>query len=384
MDARIVYAPALAAYDLGEWHPLRPERFTLAVELMRDCGLVAEEPAEGVLGRVDPVPATEDELELVHDPAFISVVREAGAHPDRFPPARAGIGDGDTPAFRGMHDASALIAGATLTAMRGVLDGRWGSALSVAGGLHHAHRARAAGFCVYNDCAVAIADALRREPDLRVLYVDIDAHHGDGVQEAFWDEPRVLTISLHETGERLYPGTGFPGERGGPGAEGSAANVPLPEGATDACYALAFERVVEPLAERFRPDVVLAQCGADAHHADPLTSLGMTVQGYDALAGRIVALAGSLAGGRLVACGGGGYGWANVVPRCWTLLAARLAGREAPRALPARWRDLSRSTSGVEAPREMLDDVWQAPPGEAGLLAETERTCEEVVGWTRT
>jgi acetoin utilization protein AcuC len=383
MDASLVYSPAMAAYDLGPEHPLRPERFTLAVALMEAYGLLAPAGASvrGRLSVVEPVPATDAELELVHAASYIAAVREASGHPEWFLTPRWGLGTADTPVFPGMHDVSALIAGATLTAMRMVLAGPCRRAFSIAGGLHHAHRDRAAGFCVYNDCAVAIASALVSEPDLRVLYLDIDAHHGDGVQEAFYQEPRVLTVSIHETGERLYPGTGVPRERGAGRGEGFAVNVPLPEGATDACYHRVFERVVEPLTRRFAPDLIVAQCGADAHHDDPLTSLGMTVRGHDELVGRILGLAFETAHGRVVACGGGGYGWEHVVPRIWTSLAARLADHTLDERLPETWRELARTTSRVVPPATLHEDDYAVYPStEARLMELTERACDEVVG----
>lgn len=362
MDACLVYDPAFATYDLGPEHPLRPERFTLAVELMEAYGLVPPGTANGVpssgaaLRVVVPIPATDEQLARVHSPAYIATVREACADPPWFALARSGLGTMDTPVFPGMHDAAALIAGAAIAATEEVLSGATRRAFSVAGGLHHAHRDRAAGFCVYNDCAVGIAHALAAQPDLRVLYVDIDAHHGDGVQELFWDDARVLTISLHETGMALYPGTGFARERGGTGAPGSAANVPLPPSATDACYRLAFEEAVVPLARRFAPGLVVAQCGADAHHDDPLTTLGMTLPGHRWLVRSIVRLADELAGGRLVAFGGGGYAWEHVVPRAWTAMAAELAGIELPEELPAAWRERVMALAGVEPPLTLSED----------------------------
>jgi acetoin utilization protein AcuC len=247
-----------------------------------------------------------------------------------------GLGPGeDTPAFKGMHDASALVCGATIAAVAAVTSGRFERAFSPAGGLHHAHRDRAAGFCVYNDCAVAIAAALDADPSLRVVYLDIDAHHGDGVQEAFYEQPRVLTISLHEDGRYLYPGTGSFRERGRGDGEGSAINVPMPPYATSECYTLAFDDVVAPAIGAFGPDLIVAQCGADAHWSDPLTNLDMTLSGFESMYRRIVGLADAVCGGRVVACGGGGYAWEHVVPRAWTLLAADLAEVRLPETLPS-------------------------------------------------
>ena len=328
MQASLVYSKALNAYDLGPGHALRPERVEGAVAMMRAHDLLG---AEG-LHVIEPRPASREDLERVHSPRYIDAVIRASAPgaPDDF---THGIGAGDTPVFPEMHAATALVAGGSIEAMRSVLDGRDTRSLAIAGGLHHAHRDRAAGFCVYNDPAIAIAWALEREPKARIAYIDIDAHHGDGVQEAFWNEPRVLTISLHESGRYLFPGTGFPDERGGLRAPDSAANVPMPQYATDACYDLAFDAVVAPLVSRFRPDLVVSQNGADALHSDPLTSLGLTLGGYRMLVERISALSHRLCAGRLVALGGGGYDWQEMVPRAWTLLAASLLGREMPASL---------------------------------------------------
>lgn len=328
MEVALVYSPALDAYDLSPQHPLRPERVSRAVALMEEYGLITE----GALRPVPPRPATREELSLVHSPEYIDTVIRASGPGGRWLPVR-GIGPGDTPDFPGMHDAAALVAGATTLAVELVTGGRPLRALSPAGGLHHAHRDRAAGFCVYNDVAVAIAAALQDDPAIRIAYIDIDAHHGDGVQEAFYEEPRVLTISLHESGRYLFPGTGDTRERGAGAGLGSAINVPLPPLATDECHLLAFDEVVIPATRGFRPDLIVAQCGADAHWRDPLTSLGVTLHGFRSLYERIVGLADAECDGRLVACGGGGYSWESVVPRAWTLLAAALTGTPVPASL---------------------------------------------------
>ncbi len=384
--AVLVYSPALAGYDLGPDHPLRPERFTLAVTLMEAYGLVPAGTAAGStatdgspLAVVAPAPASDDEIEMVHSAAYVAAVRKAGEDPScSFPPA-AGLGTLDTPVFPGMHEAAELVAGGAILATDEVLSGRHKRAFNVAGGLHHAHRDRAAGFCVYNDVAIGIAHALRRLPDLRVLYVDIDAHHGDGVQEAFYEEPKVLTISMHETGAALFPGTGFPDERGaGPGL-GYAANIPLPVGATDACYRMVFQDLVWPLARSFHPDLVVAQCGADALHHDPLTSLGLTLPGYAWLVDQVVSLADELTQGRLVAHGGGGYAWQHAVPRAWTRAAAALAGVELPEPIPDSWRRDVRATTGVEPPAGLTEDHYAIDPAEnQRLLAQTRRSLDRL------
>jgi len=375
----LVFDPALAAYDLGAAHPLRPERFTLAVELMRAEGLLADAPASGVPrgARADvipPAPLPDADLLLVHDADYIATVQAAGAHPTSFSEAR-GIGPGDTPAFRHMHEAAALVCAATATALDVALAERPAKSFSIAGGLHHAHRDRAAGFCVYNDAAVAIARVTRNRPGLRVAYIDIDAHHGDGVQEAFYDRSDVLTVSVHESGRYLFPGTGFVGEVGVGEGVGYSLNAPLPPYADDACYTLAFEEAVAPAVRSFRPDVIVAQLGADGLRSDPLTQLGLTIRGHRSLVRRIVALAGEVCGGRLAATGGGGYDAFSGVPRAWTAAMAELLGVEVPSELPGEWRAMVEAVSGQRPPHLLTEET---EPGQTervrqDLLAETER-----------
>lgn len=379
MNACLIFSLELAAYDLGADHPLRPERVTLAVALMEAYGLLAppDDPGPGVLDVIEPASAADDDLLLVHDADYVAVVKELSEHPSGAFLSRKGLGSADTPVFPGMHEASALVAGSTIRAIDEVFDAAHARAFSVAGGLHHAHRDRAAGFCIYNDAAIGIAHALQRRPDMRVLYVDIDAHHGDGVQETFYADPRVLTISLHETGMALYPGTGFADERGEAAGLGFSANVPMPPYATDACYRLAFEGAVVPLAREFAPDLIVAQCGADAQHDDPLTTLGLTVGGHAWLTRSIVSLADEVCGGRLVALGGGGYGWEHVVPRAWTLAAAALADVELPEPLPEVWRERVRAVAGVEPPNGLRADTFEVGPSvEEQLLAATRASVE--------
>lgn len=355
MTAILVFDERLAGYDLGPAHPLRPERVLRAVALMCAYGLLGDEG----LRVVAPEPAALEDLVRVHDPAYVDAVVRASDHPSAPPPDR-GLGDGDTPAFSGMHEAASLVAGAAIVAIREVIEGSAERALNIAGGLHHAHRDRAAGFCVYNDPAIGIAWALHRDPSLRIAYIDIDAHHGDGVQEAFVDDARVLTVSLHESGRYLYPGTGFADERGAGAGLGTAVNVPLPPYATDACYRLAFDEVVRPTVHDFAPDLIVSQNGADALHQDPLTSLGLTLGGYRWLTESISALSDEVCAGRLVAHGGGGYAWETIVPKAWTLLAASLLRRTMPGELSDDDGPPLREGAGdllLAQTRTVIDDV---------------------------
>ena len=374
----LVYDPAMAAYDLGPTHPLRPERFALAVSLAEALGLLAEDDGGFGPGRarvVSPPPASVADLERMHDRAYIDAVMAASARPESFAIPRMGLGSGDNPVTSGMHDASLLICGGAILGLRAVLEGDASRTFNVAGGLHHAHRARAAGFCVYNDPAVAIAAALEADPGLRIAYVDIDAHHGDGVQEAFYDDPRVLTVSVHEDGMNLFPGTGWADETGAGPGEGTALNIPMPPLATDACYALAMADAVLPALKSYGPDAIVAQLGADAHHDDPLTTLGLTLPGYRSVVREIVSAADTLCGGRLAASGGGGYGTFSIVPRAWTCALAEMLGIEPPEEIPPAWREAAETAAARRGessllPGRLCEDGLAVPPEQESLLLE--------------
>lgn len=391
MEAALVYDPGLETYRFGGGHPMRPERFSLAVELMRGWQLLEEAPVDragltpttpkGPRDRAAvwrPEPATDDDLLLAHSPELIAAVRNASATPSRADP-RHGLGPGDTPAFPGMHEAAALAVGATLLATRSVLGGPVLRAFNPGGGLHHAHRDRAAGFCIYNDCTIALSRATLENRGLRIAYVDIDAHHGDGVQEAFYDRPDVLTLSIHESGSYLYPGTGHDRDIGeGPGS-GFALNVPLPPFADDGCYAVVLRDVVAPALRAFEPDLLFVQGGADTHRDDPLTHLDMTVAGYARLVGGLVELAGELCGGRIVMTGGGGYEAFSAVPRMWACAMAALFGVEPPATVPADW--LAAVREHVPAASEATFGERSASPAADATdeaLRLTRRVCEQL------
>jgi acetoin utilization protein AcuC len=267
-----------------------------------------------------------------------------------------------------MHQASALVAGATLAAARAVWSGTAQHGASIAGGMHHAMAARASGYGVYNDAAVAIAWLLAQGAE-RVAYVDIDAHHGDGVQAAFYDDPRVLTISVHQHPATMFPFTGLPAETGGPGAEGSAVNVALPARTGDAGWLRAFHAIVPPLLARFRPQILVSQHGADTHRLDPLAGLELSIDGQRTAHAAIHALAHDLAGGCWLLTGGGGYDLVYVVPRSWTHLLAEAAGQPIDPAAPtpSRWREFVRRRTGLSAPEYMTEGATGAfEPFESG------------------
>ncbi|MGC4845962.1 acetoin utilization protein AcuC [Micromonospora sp. DT15] len=382
-DTVVVWDESLLAYDMGD-HPLDPVRVELTIALARELGILNR---PGVR-MVKPEPADDALLTRVHAPAYLAAVRNAPRDP-LF--AGYGLGTSDNPVFEGMHESSALIVGATVAAAEAVWRGDARRAVNVAGGLHHAMAARASGFCVYNDPAVAIARLLDLGAE-RVAYVDVDVHHGDGVQDIFWNDPRVLTVSLHETPLALFPGTGFPDETGGPGAQGTAVNMPLPPGVDDSGWQRAFHATVPSVLRAFKPQVLVSQCGADGHRLDPLADLNLTVDGQRATYLALRALADELCDGRWVATGGGGYALVEVVPRAWSHLLAVATGDPIDPAtlIPPAWRDLVTSRGlGREVPLRMTDDAdpsyepWQ-PTGEPNAvdraIAATRKTVFPLLG----
>jgi acetoin utilization protein AcuC len=363
----VAWDDRLSGYDFGPGHPMAPLRLKLTMELAQAFGLGRQ---DGVTIEV-PAAATDAELELHHDPGYIGMVRLAG-HPalhERGGPAsrdlttRAllmhGLGTEDNPLFAGMHEASAMVTGATLAAARAVWTSAAQHGASIAGGLHHAMAGNASGFCVYNDLAVAIAWLLGQGAE-RIAYIDVDAHHGDGVQAAFWNDPRVLTIGLHEDPATLFPGTGYATETGGPDAEGSAVNVALPAGTGDTGWLRAFHAVVPPLVRAFGPQVLVSQHGCDTHWSDPLANLELTIDAQRAAHATIHGLAHEFAGGRWLLTGGGGYEHVHVVPRSWTHLLFEAAGRplDPASAAPQLWREYVSRVTGQTAPERMTEGAF--------------------------
>lgn len=322
-----LWSPQFTQYDLGPFHPLKPERLELTYSLISDYGLLTR-PDVVV---TDATPATEAEVLAVHAREYVAAVRalDEGGTPN---PYAYGLGTGDNPIFPGIYEASLLYSGASLQAAQAVYRGEAAAAFNISGGLHHAHRARAAGFCVFNDPAIAIAWLLKESGgDAKVVYLDIDAHHGDGVQEAFYDDPRVLTISLHESGRTLFPGSGFVEELGAGEGTGFAVNLPLGPFTGDEVFLWAFEEIVPPLVAAFRPDFFVSQLGADGHFLDPQAHLHLSTAAYESVFVRI----GELAGKRWIALGGGGYSL-DAVPRVWTLAFAAMVGAKLADELPGR------------------------------------------------
>ncbi|NYD43508.1 acetoin utilization protein AcuC [Nocardioides panaciterrulae] len=348
--ATVVFDRSLTEYDFGPAHPMSPVRVDLTMRLAEELGVLDR----GL--RMVPAPmADESQIATVHDPRLIEAVIRAGNNPGVLD-EEFGLGTEDNPTFPGMHHAAAHVVGASLEAFRQVWSGESLHAVNIAGGLHHAMRERASGFCIYNDVAVGIRSLLDQGAQ-RVAYVDVDAHHGDGVERIFWDDPRVLTISLHETGQMLFPGTGFPNDSGGPDAQGSAVNVALPPGTGDAGWMRAFHAVVPALLREFDPEVLVTQHGCDSHIEDPLAHLMLTVDGQRAAYLALHDLAHEVADGRWVAVGGGGYALVEVVPRAWTHLLAIVGGHplDPLTETPAGWRAWVRDRLGRTPPYRLTD-----------------------------
>jgi acetoin utilization protein AcuC len=380
----LVWDERLTGYDFGPGHPLAPVRVELTMALARELGVLAR---PDVTTLTPAVPAGPDELELVHDAAYIDAVRAAGL--DGLPNGRYGLGTADNPVFAGMHEASALVAGATLAAAQAVWRGETGHGANIAGGLHHAMRRSASGFCVYNDPAIAIKWMLAQGAQ-RIAYVDVDVHHGDGVQAAFYDDPRVLTISLHEHPATLFPGTGLASESGSGDGRGFAVNLPLPAGTGDSGWLRAFDAVVPPLLRAFKPEVLVSQHGCDSHRLDPLANLELSVDAQRRAQLMLHDLAHEVAGGRWLVTGGGGYELVRVVPRTWTHLLAVASGDPVDPALPvpSAWRTLATERTGEYAPERMTDGAPATyipvsegiDPGDR-VDASIMNTCRAVFAW---
>ncbi|SDQ16219.1 acetoin utilization protein AcuC [Quadrisphaera sp. DSM 44207] len=359
----MVWDDVLTAHDFGPGHPMDPVRLDLTARLARELGLL---DAPGVVVAGAGV-APDALLETVHDREYVTAVRRVSADP-RLVDLQRGLGTEDDPVFAGMHETAARVVAATVDSADAVWSGECTHAVNVAGGLHHAMRDRASGFCVYNDVSAAIQRLLDAGAR-RVAYVDVDVHHGDGVEAAFWNDPRVLTVSVHESGRTLFPGTGWPADVGGPDAQGGAANVALPAGTGDAGWLRAVHAVAVPLVRAFEPQVLVTQHGCDSHFLDPLAHLAVSVDAQRAVAATLHDLAHEVCDGRWVATGGGGYELVDVVPRSWAhLLGVAAHAPVAPVVpVPPDWTAHVAALLGRPGPARMTDGAdarWQ--PWEAG------------------
>jgi acetoin utilization protein AcuC len=371
----LVWDEALASYSFGADHPLAPVRVELTVELIRGVDLI-----DGYrVVEVEPAALDDADLLRLHRPDFLAAVQRVSADPSIHADWAHGLGPGDNPIFSGMHEASKLVCAASREAARQVWEGEADHAFNPAGGLHHAMPDRASGFCVYNDPAVAI-DWLLEHGAERVCYLDVDVHHGDGVERMFADDPRVLTVSLHESGRFLFPGTGASEDIGGSGAPGSAANLPFWPGTDGAVWLDSWDAVVEPLVRGFAPDIIVSQLGADTHATDPLAHLALTVDDFGAIVSRLHRLSHEVCDGRWVAVGGGGYQLVHVVPRSWTIAFAEMTGGRLPVDTPMAWRELAAQRTGEVAPRSFTDGPVRLADG---TRARTRHEAEEAIAALR-
>lgn len=350
---RVVWDPQFARYDFGPTHPMAPLRLELTAALSSALGLFDLPQVQ----RVGAGVASDELLTRLHDPAYVASVRAASQDPAAADPGH-GLGTEDDPAFVGMHEASARIVQASTDAAEALWAVDCDHAVNFCGGMHHAMRDRASGFCIYNDAATAI-HALLEAGAQKIAYVDVDVHHGDGTESFFWNDPRVMCISVHETGRLLFPGTGFSDDVGGPNAMGDTVNLPLPPWIKDGQWLRAIHALVPQLIRAFEPEVLVSQHGCDTHSLDPLAHLSVSVDGQTAAAMLMRDLAQEVCDGRWLSLGGGGYEIIDVVPRSWSHLVAVAAGEPIPfdAPVPRRWLDDVRDRFGRQAPAFMGDGV---------------------------
>jgi len=344
-------------YNFGPQHPLRPIRVKLTYDLIRSKGILQQ----GSVEVVKPLLASREEILLFHEDNYVRLV-------EQYSKKGSGLLDmGDTPAFKGCYEATSLVAGASIVAANEVMGGRLSHAFNPSGGLHHAHPERASGFCIFNDPAVVIAHLKSKYNLKRIVYLDIDAHHGDGVMYGYYDDPAVMDVDFHESGKFLFPGTGFPDEIGKGAAKGLKLNIPLPPSTGDEAYLDAFRRIVPDTLRKFRPEIILFQCGADGHLDDRLAHLRLTTNVYAEVVSQMHDLAHQLCNGRLLLFGGGGYTLANV-PRVWTVSFSTLAGVKLDDEIPSDWSKEFEKTTREDPPPKLYDKP----------TSDDERTLKEV------
>ncbi len=354
VDGLLVYSPLYRTFSYGSDHPLRPTRLYLTHTLMGAYGLL-DGPGVRLM---EPVEVSREELLRVHSASYLDALDLANSG-ENFPDSLTwGLGFGDNPIFPGVRDWSYLVCGGSLMALREVAAGRSDVAFHTGGGFHHAHHAKAAGFCYVNDIAVAISEQVEQRQ--RVLYLDVDAHHGDGVQEAFYESDKVVTVSIHESPEHLFPGTGYVHELGEKEGYGFSVNVPLEPGSADSTFIEAFESVLPPVISSFLPDLIVMQLGVDSMKRDPLAHLNLTTRSLSHVLGRVR----ELHGGPIMATGGGGYEM-DTVARAWTLAWSILTGKEVPDELPEAYLK-ERAKYGATGARQMTlrDPVPERQPDE--------------------
>ncbi|MBU8905212.1 acetoin utilization protein AcuC [Desertibacillus haloalkaliphilus] len=357
-EAIFVYSQDQLSYKFNDDHPFNHLRLNLTYDLLQDLHALQESQI------VAPRIASDNEIALIHDKQFIEAVKAAGK--GRLSPgiaANYGLGTEDTPMFANMHEAAALLVGGTLTAVDQVMEKKAQHAINLGGGLHHGFRGRASGFCIYNDSSIAI-EYMRKKYDARVLYIDTDAHHGDGVQWAFYDDPNVCTLSIHETGRYLFPGTGHVNEKGSGKGFGFSINIPVDAFTEDESFLEVYKTSVREVIEFFKPDVLLTQNGVDSHYYDPLTHLSATIDIYKEIPKLAHELAHEYCDGRWIAVGGGGYDMWRVVPRAWAMIWLEMINKRelVTGDLPLSWVDYWQKEAPVQLPTTWSDPDNLYPP----------------------
>ncbi|MHA2076827.1 MAG: acetoin utilization protein AcuC [Candidatus Thorarchaeota archaeon] len=339
------YSDALLAYEFKKDHPLKPDRLKLTHLLSQELGLLDK------VSILEPTHASREELELFHSPMFIDAVEDSGIN--NRPHPGLGLGTSDNPIFPRIHDTGAMYVGATLNAMRAMMDGA-SNAFCISGGLHHAHQSQASGFCIYNDVVIAIK-LLQKKQNCKVLYLDIDAHHGDGVQKAFFESKDVMTISVHQNGQTLFPGTGFAYETGTADGVGYSVNIPVIPGAGTPELIRVFEDIVVPMFESFKPDLLVTQLGVDGHFLDPLAQLTYTSHGFETVLKKLRDMSSKMCEIGWLAVGGGGYHPVNVA-RLWTLFLAVMLDEKVSTKVPSTFREVCSNMGYRDIPETMRDD----------------------------
>ena len=374
-DSLFIYSKDYLNYKFSDDHPFNHIRVQLTQDLLTEINALTSQDM------IAPRLATDEEISLIHDPAYIEAVKKAskGELPSTTA-ANYGLGTEDTPIFPNMHEASALIVGGTLTAVDAVMTGKSTHALNVGGGLHHGFRGKASGFCIYNDSSIAI-EYMKQKYNAKVLYVDTDAHHGDGVQWAFYDDPNVCTLSIHETGRYLFPGTGNLNEKGHGKGYGFSFNVPIDAFTEDESFQEVYEASFRKVIEFFKPDVILTQNGADAHYYDPLTHLSVSMATYEFIPKLAHELAHEYCNGKWIAVGGGGYDVWRVVPRAWSRIWLEMKGLSMSGSLPKTWLERWQAHSPLELPAHWHDqkNLYDPIPRKQEITEKNKLTVERAL-----
>lgn len=379
-SSAFVYADEYISYRFNEEHPFNQIRVTMTKDLLEKADFLSPDQI------IAPRYATESEIALIHDLDYINAVKKAGTNSlSEEESFYYGLGTEDTPAFSGMHEASSLLVGGTLTAVDTVMQSKAEHALNLGGGLHHGFAKKASGFCIYNDGAIAIK-YLREKYNLRVLYIDTDAHHGDGVQATFYDDPDVCTLSIHETGRYLFPGTGNTSERGVKQGYGYSFNFPIDAFTEDESFLEIYENAIKEISAYFKPEIIVTQNGADAHCYDPLTHLSSTMKIYEQIPIIAHEIAHQYCDGKWIALGGGGYDIWRVVPRAWAQVWNVMnTGQTASGKLPESWIMKWKEDAPVSLPKtwEDLQSIYKPIPRKSEISEKNKRMMETSLQFIR-